>query len=245
MKPIRCYVIDDESDAIALLKNHIAATPGLELSGYSENPVEAIDILTGKDVPEITFIDIDMRQLSGLELADMINLYTTVVFTTAYPQYAIQAFEKDAYDYLLKPIDYERFIKCINRVKRKWLRASAPPALETADYFNIKSEIKGRMFRIRFDEVIFIEGAVNYIQIHTVNGKHMTYLTLKEILEHLPTNKFMRIHRSFVINIDFARIIERNQVGLADGRFLPMGENYKQLFLEYMDSALLRSNRAS
>lgn len=245
MKVIRCYVIDDESDAIALLKNYIEATPGLELCGSSENPMEALDYLTSAQAPDITFVDIDMRQLSGLELAGMVNLYTTVIFTTAYPQYALQAFEKEAFDYLLKPIDYERFIKCIQRIKRKWYRVGHDADGSWADFFNIKSEIKGRMVKIRFDEVIFIEGSVNYIQIHTVNGKHMTYLTLKEILQHLPRKIFTRIHRSYVLNINFARVIERNQVGLEDGRFLPMGDNYKQQFLDDMDDNLLKSDRAS
>ncbi len=245
MKPIRCYIIDDESDAIALLKNYIQETPGLELSGFAENPVEALDFLTGKDSPDITFVDIDMRQLSGLELAGMVNLYTTVVFTTAYPQYALQAFEKDAFDYLLKPIHYERFIKCINRLKRKWLRCSAHPITGQDGCFNVKSEIKGRMVRIRFDDVMYIEGAVNYIQIHTIDSKHMTYLTLKEFIEYLPTETFIRVHRSFVINIKYVKVIERNRVGLEGGMYLPLGENYKERFLGIMDNELVKSERAS
>ncbi|RVT98445.1 response regulator transcription factor [Mucilaginibacter limnophilus] len=245
MKNIRCYVIDDETDAVALLRDYIESTPGLELCGSAENPLEALDFLTSAQAPDITFVDIDMRQLTGLELAGMVNLYTTVIFTTAFPQYALQAFEKEAFDYLLKPIDRERFLKCIQRVKRKWHRMGSGPAEEKLEYFNIKSEIKGRMVRIRFDEVIFIEGAVNYIQIHTVNGKHMTYLTLKEIMQHLPRKLFTRIHRSFVININYARIIERNQVRLEDGRYLPMGDHYKEQFLKDMDDKLLKSERAS
>jgi DNA-binding LytR/AlgR family response regulator len=245
MKNIRCYVIDDESDAVGLLRNYIEATPGLELCGSSENPLEALDFLTSAEAPDITFVDIDMRQLSGLELAGMVNLYTTVIFTTAFPQFALQAFEKEAFDYLLKPIEYERFLKCIQRVKRKWHRLGTEPADEQQEYFNIKSEIKGRMVRLRYDEVVYIEGAVNYIQIHTTTGKHMTYLTLKEILQHLPSKLFTRIHRSFVLNISFVRIIERNRVGLEGDSYLPLGENFKQQFLDDMDDNLLKSERAS
>lgn len=245
MRTIRCYVIDDESDAIALLKNYIEATPGLELSGSSEDPLNALDHLTSAQGPDITFVDIDMRQLSGLELAGMVNLYTTVIFTTAYPQFALQAFEKEAFDYLLKPIDYERFLKCIQRIKRKWLRIGKEKVETLSDYFNVKSEIKGRMVRIKFEEVIYIEGAVNYIQIHTVNGKHMTYLTLKEVMQHMPDKIFTRVHRSFVINLNYVRVIERNRVGLDGGEYLPLGDNYKQQFLDDMDDNLLSSDRAS
>lgn len=170
---ISCYIIDDESEAIGLLKEYIEKTPGLELVGSSQDPVKALDEITGPLAPDITFMDVDMRQLSGMELAGMVNLYTTIVFTTGFTEYALQAFEKEAFDYLLKPINYERFLKCIQRVKRKMHRPVSAAGLEE-DFFNIKSEIKGRMVKIRFEEVIYVEGAVNYIQIHTTGSKHMT-----------------------------------------------------------------------
>jgi DNA-binding LytR/AlgR family response regulator len=239
---ISCYVIDDEAGAIALLTDYIVRTPGLELVGTSLNPLDAIDELTSATAPEITFIDVDMRQLSGLELAGMVNLYTTVVFTTAFPEYALQAFEKEAFDYLLKPINYARFAKCIQHAKRKKrLAAREYPIRE--DFFTIKSEVKGRMVKIKFDEVIYIEGAVNYIQIHTKEGKHMTYLTMKEIERHLPKPLFARIHRSYMINVNFVKVIERSQVRLDNGESLMMGDYYKKRFLDLMDEHLVKTDR--
>jgi len=242
---ISCYVIDDESDAIALLKEYIERTPGLELTGASSNPLLAIDEITGRHAPGITFIDVDMRQLSGLELAGMVNLYTTVVFTTAFPQFALQAFEKEAFDYLLKPISYERFVKCIQRAKRKMHQLNTQEYSFRDDFFNIKSEIKGRMVKIKFEDVVFVEGAANYIQIHTTEEKHITYLTMKEIEHHLPRQVFARVHRSFIVNINFVKIIERNQLKLTNGVYLTMGDYYKQGFLELMDARLVKTNRAS
>jgi DNA-binding LytR/AlgR family response regulator len=242
---ISCYVIDDESGAIALLKEYIERTPGLELMGTSLNPLTALNELTSENAPDITFIDVDMRLLSGLELAGMVNLYTTVVFTTAFPEYALQAFEKEAFDYLLKPINYDRFVKCIQRAKRKMTRQAWSDYPIREDFFNIKSEIKGRMVKIKFDEVIFIEGAVNYIQIHTTEGKHMTYLTMKEIEHHLPKPLFARIHRSFIVNVNFVKIIERSQIRLENGESLTMGDYYKQRFLDLMDAHLVKTDRAS
>jgi DNA-binding LytR/AlgR family response regulator len=241
---ISCYVIDDEPGAIALLKEYIERTPGMELLGTSLNPLTALDELTSENSPDITFIDVDMRLLSGLELAGMVNLYTLVVFTTAFPEYALQAFEKEAFDYLLKPINYDRFVKCIQRAKRKMaLQAKADHPIRE-DFFNIKSEIKGRMVKIKFDEVIYIEGAVNYIQIHTTNEKHLTYLTMNEIEHHLPKPLFARIHRSFIINVNFVKVIERNQLRLENGESLVMGDYYKQRFLDLMDAHLVKTNRA-
>jgi len=240
-----CYVIDDEPDAIALLKEYIEMTPGLSLIGSSQNPLEALPLLTGENAPDITFIDVDMRQLSGLELAGMINLYTTVVFTTAFPEYAIQAFDREAFDFLLKPINYERFAKCIQKARRKINHPLKIRTVTQDDFFTIKSEVKGRLVKLKFDEVIYIEGSANYIQIYTVEGKHTTYLTIKEIERHLPQPIFARIHRSFIVNVNFVKVIERAQVRLQNGESLMMGDHYKQAFLERMDGKLIKTDRSA
>ncbi|MDN5286540.1 MAG: hypothetical protein JWR38_2814 [Mucilaginibacter sp.] len=242
---MNCYIVDDESGAITLLEEYIARTPGLKLIGSTQNPLIALDEIPGEHAPDITFIDVDMRLLSGLELAGMINLYTTVVFTTAFPQYAVQAFEKEAFDYLLKPINYERFINCIHRAKKKIGKQAKTDPPTGQDFFNVKSEIKGRMVRVRFAEVIYIEGADNYVFIHTTAGRHMTYLTMKEMEQHLPKPAFARVHRSFIVNINFVRIIERGQIRLDDGKSIVMGNHYKQRFLDLMDGHLVKTNRAS
>jgi len=240
-----CYVIDDESDAIALLKEYIEKTPGLELIGSNQNPLVAMDELTSKNAPDITFMDVDMRQLSGMELAGMVNLYTSVVFTTAFPEYALQAFDKEAFDFLLKPINYERFLKCINKAKRKIKKGTESDTPDRDDFFNIKSEIKGRMVKIRFDDVMYIEGAINYIFIHTADEKHMTYLTIREIERHLPRKVFARIHRSFIVNTNYVKVVERARIKLENGEELVMGDHYKQQFLDFMDDHLIKTDRAS
>ncbi|AMR29979.1 hypothetical protein A0256_00380 [Mucilaginibacter sp. PAMC 26640] len=240
---ISCYVIDDEAGAIALLSDYIERTPGLELVGSSLDPLIALDELTSDNAPDITFIDVDMRLLSGLDLAGMVNLYTTVVFTTAFPEYALQAFEKEAFDYLLKPITYDRFAKCTQHAKRKMKLPAKHVYPIREDFFTIKSEIKGRMVKVKFDEVLYIEGAVNYIQIHTTEGKHMTYLTMKEIEHYLPKPLFVRIHRSFLINVNYVKVIERSQVKMENGDSLIMGDYYKKRFLDLMDHHLVKTER--
>jgi DNA-binding LytR/AlgR family response regulator len=242
---ITCYVVDDESDAIELLKEYISRTPGLLLSGTAQNPLVALNEITGRNAPNLTFVDVDMRQLSGMDLADMVGLYTKVVFTTAFPQFAIQAFEKEAFDYLLKPISYERFLKCVQRAKKRRIQDAGANKLPVNDFFNIKSEIKGRMVRLRFDEVLFVEGMQNYVMINTTGGRHMTYLTMKEMESHLPAQFFARIHRSFIVNVNFVRVIERARVKLQDGVYLAMGDLYKDRFLHMMDQHLVKTSRAS
>ena len=238
-----CYVIDDEPESVALMTEYIEQTPGLELIGATTNPLEALDVLTSKDAPDITFVDVDMRQLTGMELAGMVNLYTSIVFTTAFPEYALQAFDREAFDFLLKPINYERFLKCIQKAKRKINKNQANDFGQKNGFFNVKSEVKGRIIKIMFKDVIYIEGASNYILIYTTEGKHMTYLTIKEIERYLPKDIFVRIHRSFIINIDFVSVTERAQVKLQTGEMITMGDHYKQKFLDMMDEHLIKSDR--
>ncbi|OOQ56614.1 LytR/AlgR family response regulator transcription factor [Mucilaginibacter pedocola] len=242
---ITCYIVDDEPGAITLLSEYIERTPGLELVGTALDPLVALDRLTGANAPDITFVDVDMRLLSGLELAGMVNLYTTVVFTTAFQEYALQAYEKEAFDYLLKPITYERFAKCIQHAKRKKKLSVKNNYPIYKDFFTIKSEIKGRVVKVKFDEVIYIEGAVNYIMVHTAEAKHMTYLTMKEIEQHLPKPLFARTHRSFLINVNFVKVIERGQVRMENGDTLALGGHYKQRFLDMMDEHLVRTERSA
>lgn len=240
-----CYLIDDEPDAIVLMKEYIEMTPGLTLIGHALNPLEALPNLTGENAPDITFIDVDMRQLSGLELAEMVNLYTTVVFTTAFPEYALQAFDREAFDFLLKPINYERFARCIQKARRKITRPGKWVKAINDDFFTIKSEVKGRLVKIRYDEVVYMEGCANYIHIYTTEGKHTTYLTIREIERHLPASLFARIHRSFVVNIDFVRVIERARIKLQNGESIMMGDHYKQAFLDRMDGKLIKMDRSA
>ena len=237
---LTCYIIDDETDALELLKEYAEGTPGLELLGYSQDPLKALDAITGSGAPDITFLDVDMRQLTGIEFAGMINLYTSVIFTTAYPQYALQAFEKEAYDYLMKPISYARFIDSVTRYDKHLLHHRR--AKDIHDFFNVKSEHKGRMVRISTREVIYIESKQNYIRIVTASGEHTTYLTMNEIEVELP-HYFYRVHRSFLINSHFARFVERNRVILDGEAKIPMGDSYKQPFLDAMDAGLIRTKR--
>lgn len=232
---ISCFIVDDESDAIDILKDYIEKTPGLELFAATDNPLIALDLLTRPNAPDMAFIDIDMRRLSGLELAGMVSLYTTVVFTTAHTQYAIQAYEKEVFDYLMKPINYERFLKCIQRVRKMKMENNKLNGIEQNSYFNIKSEVKGRMMRIRTDEVMFIEGASNYVTIHLPTEKHMTYIALKDIERHLPAKNFVRLHRSYIVNLDFVKVIERGQIRLTNHEAIPLGDAFKDNFLNLME----------
>jgi len=237
---ITCYVIDDEFHAVEILRDFIENTPGLELVGYTTNPLVGLDFVTSQNAPDLTFVDINMPELSGLEFATLVNLCTTVIFTTAYDHFAVQAFEKEALDYLLKPITKERFLKCVTKYKKQ----SHPDVHHPRNkYFYIKGDVKGKMIRITTTDITYIEGALNYIIIHTGDGKHeITYLTMGELQANLPGN-FSRIHRSYIVNTDKITTIGGNNIILEDRTSLNIGSAYKDSFFEHLDKRLVKTKR--
>lgn len=230
----RCYIVDDEPHGLAILKRYIAETPDLELAGASQSPVSALnDILKLK--PDITFADIDMPEISGIELSNLVSGSTAVVFTTSFPDYALDAFEKNAYDYLLKPVSYVRFLASVKKVTS--LLASNKESCCFKDHFFIKTEVKGKLIKVNVNDILFIEGLKNYIVIHTLGGKHVTYMSIKAVQDYLDPQEFSRVHRSFIINKKRLTMLNGNQAVLSDGSVVPMGDVYKKDFLETLNKS--------
>jgi DNA-binding LytR/AlgR family response regulator len=242
---ITCYIIDDEAHAIQILTKYIEQTPGLELLGSSENPLEALQVFRETRYADITFIDVDMPQLSGIDLSELLQNKTTVVFATAYDKYAIQAFEKGAFDYILKPISYDRFLKCINKLNSKFIKNSSPNEVTTPrEYFYIQYESKGKIVRIDYKDLIYIQALKNYVIIHTDNGKYITYLTMKEVEESMPPSIFMRVHKSAIINMEKVVLIEGNAILLKDKTELILGASYREAFISKLNDKLIRTKRS-
>jgi len=239
---LRCYVVDDEYHSIEMLVEYIESTDGLELQGFSTNPLLALNEVTGANPPDITFLDVEMPELSGMEFAGLVNLHTTIVFTTSFQEFALEAFEKEAFDFLLKPISYARFRKCIQHIQRTGI-AGRPVQKEKRDFFFVKTESRGKMVKVVINDILYIEGAQNYIKIHLTTAKIMPYLTINETEQYLPMDQFSRIHQSFVINNDRITSVEQTRVTLENNITLNLGRFYKEAFLEKMNELLLRSRR--
>lgn len=238
---ITCYIVDDEAHAIQVLARYVEQTPGLSLVGSEENPLLALHtIRSGQVSPQLVFVDVDMPQLSGIELAGLLNPYSRVVFTTAYEEFALQAFDQNAVDYLLKPITYERFLKAVQRLQ------DSPPSGNRQwqeECFFIKGNLKGTFTRIALKDVLYIEAMQNYIRIHTVEGIHMTYLTMKEMEDYLPKESFVRVHKSFIVQASFVKGVEGNQIILDNRATLPLGATYREAFLAEVNARLWKSKR--
>jgi len=238
---LKCYLIDDEPHALELLEGYIYKTHGLTLLGKSLNPLEALPDIAGGNIPDITFLDIDMPQLNGLEVAGIIGNQTRIIFTTSFREHGPEAYEKDAVDYLLKPISYERFLKGISKV-RKLLSDTGADQVRPS-YFLIKSGTKGNFRRIDIAEIRYIENIGNYIYIYVANEKIAAYLTLSDVLEKLPEDDFSRIHQSFIVNHQSLLAVEYNQVKVAEGLFLPVGGTYRAGFRRKIQDKILISKR--
>jgi DNA-binding LytR/AlgR family response regulator len=242
---ISCYIIDDEDHAIDILSKYVNRTPYLELVGTESNPLVALDKLSsGQITPDITFLDINMPQLSGMELSELIHFNTLIVFTTAFSNYAIQAFENNALDYLMKPISYERFLKAISKVQlRRQNTSSLNQKKDDNDYFFIKSEMKGKMIKVSFNDIHYIETLQNYIHIHTHDDNHVTYLTMAEIYDKLPLDVFSRIHKSFIVNIKKIKYIEGNRIFMENKKDVVIGESYRKDFFDGINQKVIKSKR--
>jgi DNA-binding LytR/AlgR family response regulator len=236
---IRCIAIDDEPLALKQIAEYIKKTPFLELAGLCESALQAIEMLEYTQV-DLMFVDINMPDLSGMDFVKTLENPPLIVFVTAYGEYAIEGFRVDATDYLLKPISYGDFLKSANKVKTWYDALQQKPAeiSSNKDFLFIKSEYK--ILRINFDDIKFIEAMSEYIRIHLSNSKPvMTQLSMKSIEEKLPDDRFMRVHRSYIVNLSKISVIERNRIVFDGSVYIPVSDQYKTKFQGYLDKNFL------
>jgi len=236
---IRCIAIDDEPLALRQIAGYIKKTSFLELAGLCESALQAIEVLHSTPV-DLMFVDINMPDLSGMDFVKTLENPPLVIFVTAYSEYALEGFRVDAIDYLLKPISYVDFLKSANKVK-SWIdthRQKEDEVKSNKEFLFIKSEYK--ILRINFDDIKYIEGMSEYIKIHLVNSKPvMTLLSIKSIEEQLPPDRFMRVHRSYIVNLEKISVIERSRIIFDGNVYIPVSDQYKSKFQGYIDKNYL------
>jgi DNA-binding LytR/AlgR family response regulator len=233
---IKCLTIDDEPLALSKMSNYISRTPFLELTGACRSGFEAIEMLSGNRA-DLIFVDINMSDINGLDFVKSLHIKSRIIFTTAFSEYAIEGFKLDALDYLLKPIGYNDFLKAANKALKYFESVAPDPVKKMVDkeYLFIKSEYK--MSRISLNDIIYIEGMREYVRIHLSSGKSlMPLISLRLLEEQLPSLKFMRVHRSYIVNLEKINTIEHNRI-VFDGKvYIPVSEQYKEFFQKYLKS---------
>ncbi len=237
---MRTIVIDDEPLALQLVESYIRKTSFLELVGSFDNPLRALDYINNEGV-DLIFLDIQMPDLTGTELAKVLKNGPKIIFTTAYDKYALDGFKLEAIDYLLKPFSYNEFLVASQKAKRLYdleRKEIAPIIDANNEYLFLKSEYKIR--RINFDEIMYIEGLKDYIKVYLQN-EHKPILSLSslKLLESkLPENKFMRVHRSFIVNLEKIHTIERSRIIFND-KYIPVSDQFKDKFQDFINKNFL------
>src|SRR5882757_2570813 len=232
---IKCIITDDEPFARKGLQGYIGQIDFLELKGVCENAIE-LNSLLKKEPADLLFLDIEMPYVTGIDFLRSIPYPPKVIFTTAYEKYALQGFELEVLDYLLKPISFERFMKASNKAFDYFRAQQAPAAVQ--DYIFVKSE--GKLEKIHFSAILFAEALENYVAIYTVEKKIITHLTLKMLQEKLPAGSFIQPHKSYVAAIDKINSIEGNILHIANYQ-VPISKYQKEEIMEkIVNSKLLK-----
>ena len=223
---LKCLVVDDEPLARECIANYIKEVDFLELVGTCNNPVE-LTAAMGKQEVDLVFLDIQMPIINGIDFLRMTSKLPAVIITTAYPSYALEGFQLDVLDYLVKPITFNRFLKAVTKARDYQLllgKPDTPGSQPEADYFFIKCDYKYE--KIYFNDILYIEAMQNYVTIHTPKGRHMTLLYLKNIEEKLDKESFVRVHKSYLVSISRIESIENNEIVVGSFR-IPISRNYR------------------
>ncbi|MDA3952339.1 MAG: LytTR family DNA-binding domain-containing protein [Bacteroidales bacterium] len=233
---MRCIAVDDEPRALEIIDNFISKIDFLDLVGKFRNPVDAIDFLLQNKI-DLIFLDINMPDITGTELVKILNQKPMIIFTTAYSEYAIESYELDAIDYLLKPFEFDRFLKAVIKAKEASKLSSGVENNHIVYLNTIDNKIQlksgSETFQIKIDDIKYIEGLGNYVNVYLTKKKIATYISLKDFLEKLPKDGFTRIHKSYIISINHIKSFENYQVKL-DDKTIPIGKNYRKDFIELM-----------
>ncbi len=235
---INCIAIDDEPLALDIIREYCSKVSFLNLLKTFDNAIESIDFIRSEKI-DLIFLDIQMEELNGIQLLNALKTRPYVIFTTAYERYAIQGFELDVVDYMLKPISFERFIKGVNKVFDRMQVDSASARTEPvrsrqeeSTFFFVKTET--RMERIENSEVLYVEGMGDYWRIVTKTRRIMTLMNARKLEEVLREPQFCRVHKSYFIALDKIESIERNRIRIAD-QYIPVSETYHKAFFDLVE----------
>ncbi|HKB44175.1 MAG TPA: LytTR family DNA-binding domain-containing protein [Chitinophagaceae bacterium] len=238
---INCIIVDDEQHAIDILDHYVKQTPHLNLVASFTNPIEALQLL-GQQKIDLAFLDIQMPELSGIDLIKAIQGKTKVILTTAYSEFALEGYELYVVDYLMKPIRLPRFLAAVQKAVEQ-INAGNETQKETAedDYIFVKTESKGKLLKINLGDIDYIESMKNYMAIHRGGQKTLVYTSMKELEDRLPKKKFIRVHKSFIIPVSRITGIEGNLLRLKNVTAeILIGENYKAELMEIIRGKMIQ-----
>ncbi|SMC71959.1 LytR/AlgR family response regulator transcription factor [Pedobacter nyackensis] len=247
MIKLKCIAVDDEPLALDIIEDYVSKVPFLELVKRTENAIEALQMVQAGGI-DLVFLDIQMPELTGIQFLKIANGKASYILTTAYSQYALESYDLNVSDYLLKPIAFDRFYKAVEKVHNQLkggssgastiqpLMAAAPapqPVNPIQDFIFVKTEHK--IQRIELDDILYIEGLKDYISIFTKTERVITLQNMKKMEETLPKGQFIRVHKSYIIALDKIESIERSRISIC-GKIIPIGDTYRDEFFRHIDN---------
>lgn len=222
---IKCLIIDDEPLAIKVVENHLKEFQNFEVIETFNNPIEALLLLEKGNV-DVLFLDINMPKMNGLDFAKTLNSKMNVVITSAYREYAVESFDLNVLDYLVKPIPFNRFLKTINKITQKvYLQKGIQKEEGSNNESFIFLKVDKKLIKIKFEDILYVESLKDYIKVFTTSGNYLVHKSLTSMTEELPDSNFIRIHRSYTIAIDKVKSVEGNLVEIATTK-IPIGRKY-------------------
>ena len=232
-KELNCIVVDDEPLAIALLSDYINKTPGLTLTASTSDPMNALKLAKNGNI-DLVFLDMQMPELTGLQFMKILQKKCMVIITTAYSEYALESYDHHVVDYLLKPITFDRFLVAVEKAQERTATTTTPMLVQATmplqnQFIFVKTDY--RLVKISLDDIFYLEGARDYVIIHTSNEQILTLQSMKSLEDELPNDQFMRIHKSYVINLNQISFIERGRVSINE-QLIPISDMHKDRLLE-------------
>lgn len=235
--PLTCVIVDDEPLARNLLTEYVRKIPYLELVEVCASPLDALEVLRRQPV-DLLFLDIQMPEITGLTLLKVLQQKPLVVFTTAYSEYALESYDLDVVDYLLKPISFDRFLRAVEKANQRKAAAAPAPVAETAGkepaspYIFVKDGTK--LVKIRLSDILYVEGLKDYVALHTRQQKIVTLQRLKNLETQLPADQFIRIHHSYIVSLEGIDSVHKDKVQVGKV-FLPVSDTYRKPFKDFID----------
>ncbi|URC14895.1 LytTR family DNA-binding domain-containing protein [Flavobacterium sp. B183] len=229
---LKCIIVDDEPPATRILENYIGKVSFLEKTAVFNDALKALEFLNTHSV-DVIFLDIQMPQLTGLQLSRIISKEIKVIFTTAYPDFALEGFELNAVDYLLKPIAFERFYQAVSKLNGD-SKTEVVSNNNSAEFIFIKTDGKNKFVKLFLEEILYVESLQNYVCIHTSNQQIITHSSLKNVVESLPKKGFVQIHKSYVVALKHIESTDNFSV-FTNGKELPIGATFKDAFFEKIE----------
>lgn len=244
---IRCLAVDDEQHALDIISRYVEKIPNLELVAATTDAIEAFQLVQ-KEPIDLVFLDVHMPEITGIQFLKLLGGRTKVILCTAYPEYALEGYDLDIVDYLLKPMRFERFLKAVQKAQTLLEAEEQPKTAATSatsfldDYIFVKTETKGKLLKVVLSEIRYVEGLGNYVSIFTDDKRIVTLLTIKELEERLPKPYFLRVHKSYIVALGKIQGIDGNQIMVAEGH-IPLGDTYREAFFNGLQQKIVASKK--